>query len=181
MAVGNPVGLYEDFLGVVNAAYNNAAAYLSITFGFSVLVAIVLPVPIEVVLIAPILEQRWGYLLAVIFAMAAGKTVGAWAIFYLGLRVEGSIRRWADRYKWIDRFVEWCERFVRKTNYIGLYVLLSIPLMSDTVPLYLYSLFNEEGKALDRRAFLISNFLAAWTRAGFLVLVFLAFDTFLVR
>jgi membrane protein YqaA with SNARE-associated domain len=181
MAGGKPVGLYEDFIGLVTAAYNNPAAYLSITFGFSVLVAIILPVPIEVVLIAPILEQRWGYLLSVILAMSTGKTVGAWAIFYLGLRVEGGIRRWADRYRWIDRFVRWCERFVRKTNYIGLYVLLSIPLMSDTVPLYLYALFNEEGKALDRRAFLISNFLAAWTRAGFLVLVYLTFDIFLVR
>ena len=86
----------------------------------------------------------------------------------------------AKRYKIAGRFVRWCERFVRKTNYVGLYVLLSIPLMSDTIPIYLYSLFNEEGRAIDQRAFLVSNFLAAWTRAGFLVLVYLGFRVFLV-
>lgn len=163
------MGLYEE---IINATYGNVPVYLSITFGFSVLVAIVLPVPIELVLLAPLLGQEWGYLGAIVFAMASGKTVGAWAIFYLGVRVEDNIRRWSERYKIAARLVKWCERFVRRTNYIGLYVLLSIPLMSDTIPLYLYSLFNEEGKALDRRAFLISNFLAAWTRAGFLVLIY---------
>jgi len=142
------------------------------TYGFSILVAIVLPVPIEIVLLAPLLEQQWGYLGAIIFVMAAGKTVGAGLIFYLGVRVEDNIRRWSERYKLAARLVNWCERFVRKTNYIGLYVLLSIPLMSDTIPLYLYSLFNEEGKALNRTAFLVSNFLAAWTRAGFIVLIY---------
>jgi membrane protein DedA with SNARE-associated domain len=166
------VGLYEDFIGLVAWAYHNPVAYLPITFGFSVLVAIVLPVPIEIVLLAPLLEQQWGYLGAIILVMAAGKTVGAWLIFYLGVRVEDNIRRWSDRYKLAARLVKWCERFVRKTNYIGLYVLLSIPLMSDTIPLYLYSLFNEEGKALNRTAFLVSNFLAAWTRAGFIVLIY---------
>jgi hypothetical protein len=76
--------------------------------------------------------------------------------------------------------VKWCERFVRKTNYIGLYVLLSIPLMSDTIPLYLYSLFNEEGRALNRTAFLVANFLAAWTRAGALVLIYLFFKLIII-
>src|SRR2546430_1505830 len=54
----NPVGLYEDFIGLVAWAYHNPAAYLPITFGFSILVAIVLPVPIEIVLLAPLLEQQ---------------------------------------------------------------------------------------------------------------------------
>jgi membrane protein DedA with SNARE-associated domain len=143
-------------------------------------VAIVLPIPIEVVLLAPLLGQQWGYLGAVIFAMAAGKTVGAGMIFYLGVRVEDNIRRWSERYKIADRVVKWCERFVRKTNYIGLYVLLSIPLMSDTIPLYLYSLFNEEGRALNRTAFLVANFLAAWTRAGALVLIYLFFKLIII-
>jgi membrane protein DedA with SNARE-associated domain len=174
------MGLYEDFVALVSATYNNPAAYLSITFGFSVLVAIVLPIPIEVVLLAPLLGQQWGYLGAVIFAMAAGKTVGAGMIFYLGVRVEDNIRRWSERYKIADRVVKWCERFVRKTNYIGLYVLLSIPLMSDTIPLYLYSLFNEEGRALNRTAFLVANFLAAWTRAGALVLIYLFFKLIII-
>ena len=78
------MGLYEE---IIHATYENPAVYLSITFGFSVLVAIILPVPIELVLLLPIVAQQWGYLGIIVFFMAAGKTVGAWAIFYLGLRV----------------------------------------------------------------------------------------------
>jgi len=171
----------EDFIGFLQSTYDTPVAYLTITFAFAILVAIILPIPIEVALVFPILRQDWGYLAAVTAAMAIGKTVGAWLIFYLGLRVEGSIRHWSERYTIARRVVNWCERFVRKTNYYGLYILLSIPLMSDTIPLYIFSLFNEEGKTLNRRAFLISNFLAAWTRAGFLVFIYLAFDLFLFR
>jgi len=169
------MGILEDITNFIASVYNNPGAYLGVTLVFSVLVALVLPIPIEVVLLQPLLDPRgpqWGYLLAVVGAMAVGKTIGAWLIFFVGLRAEGGIRRWADRYKWIDRFVKWAERFVRRTNYIGVYILLSIPLMSDTVPIYLYSLFNEEGKAVSRTPFLIANFLAAWTRAGFLVLIY---------
>lgn len=172
---------WDDFARVLQATYDTPIAYLAITFVYAILVAIVLPIPIEVALVGPILQQRWSYLAGVTAAMAIGKTVGAWLIFYLGLRVEGNIRHWSERYAVARRIVNWCERFVRKTNYIGLYILLSIPLMSDTVPLYLYSLFNEEGESLNRRAFLISNFLAAWTRAGFLVFIFLAFEVFLFQ
>ncbi len=154
--------------------------YLSLTFAFSILVALILPIPIEVVLIVPIANAQWGYLGSIVLAMAAGKTVGAWLVFYLGVHVEDNIRRWSSRYRIADRFVKWCEKFVRKTNYVGLYVLLSIPLMSDTIPIYLYSLFNEEGKALDQKAFLLANFLAAWTRAGILTFLIVAFDIFLV-
>lgn len=175
------MGFLEDIVAWIAAAYNTPAVYLSMTFFFSILVAIILPIPIEVVLIAPLVGHQWGYLGSIVTAMAAGKTVGAYLVFRLGVRVEDNIRRWASKYRVADRFVKWCEIFVRKTNYVGLYVLLSIPLMSDTIPIYLYSLFNEEGKALDWRAFLVSNFLAAWTRAGILAFIFLAFDVFLVR
>ncbi|OGS49526.1 MAG: hypothetical protein A3K65_04610 [Euryarchaeota archaeon RBG_16_68_12] len=171
----------DDIINFISATYHTPALYLSLTFGFSILVAIILPLPIELVLFAPIINQEWGYLGSIVLAMAAGKTVGAWLVYYFGVRVEDNIRRWSTRYRTAERFVKWCEKFVRKTNYVGLYALLSIPLMSDTIPLYLYSLFNEEGKALDWRAFLISNFLAAWTRAGILAFVFLAFNVILVR
>ncbi len=178
-AGGSAVNL-QDIIDFITGTYNTPAAYLTLTFTFSVLVAVILPIPIEVVLVGPILGKQWAYLASVVFAMAAGKTVGAWLIFYLGVRVEDNIRRWSEKYRIAKRFVTWCEKFVRKTNYIGLYILLSIPLMSDTIPIYLYSLFNEEGKAMDRRAFLVANFLAAWTRAGILTFLIVAFDVFLI-
>src|SRR5438876_905920 len=58
--------------------------------------------------------------------------------------------------------------FRAPAGYAGLYLLLSIPLMSDTIPIYVYSLFNQEGKALERNMFLIANFLAALNRVAIL-------------
>ena len=60
------------------------------------------------------------------------------------------------------------EKLVRRTGYAGLYLLLSVPLMSDTIPIYLYSIFNQEGKALERNLFLIANFTAALNRVAIL-------------
>ena len=44
--------------------------------------------------------------------------------------------------------------------------------MSDTIPIYVYSLFNAEGKALERNMFLIANFLAALNRVAILGVAF---------
>src|SRR5207247_11408522 len=118
-------------------------------------------------------------LLTVCSARQPGEAAGLGLLFSPVRRVEAGLRSWSQRYRSIGRLVAGCERFVRKTNYVGVYVLLSIPVMSDTIPIYLYALFNEEGKALNRTAFLVANFLAAWTRAGFVVFAFLVLNVFL--
>ncbi len=163
-----------DLVSFLQQAFDNPAVYLLATFGYAVLVAIVLPIPIEIALFPPLLDRRFGLFAEVALAVAAGKMVGAWLIFRLGLHVEDNIRFWSDRYTWARRAVSGLGKFVEKTGYIGLYVLLSIPLMSDTVPIYLYSLFNKEGKFLAERTFLLSNFLAALNRSAIVVLLFLA-------
>ncbi len=161
-----------DLLQLLTDAYNTPWLYLLIAFGYAILVAIVLPIPIELALLLPILQGRWGYLTGVALAIAAGKTVGAWLIFALGLNVEGSVRKWSDHWRFAKWFVAKAEKFVAKTKYTGLYVLLSVPLMSDTIPIYLYSVFNKEGKALERNMFLIANFLAALNRVAILATAF---------
>ena len=162
----------SPLVDLLNNLYNNPLAYMVVVFLYAVAVAIILPIPIEAVLILPLIEQRWGYITGITIALATGKTVGAWLIFALGLKVEGSIRSWSDRWRFAAWFVGKAERFVAKTGVTGLYVLLSIPLMSDTVPIYVYSLFNPEGKALERNMFLIANFLAALNRVAILVMFF---------
>ena len=72
------------------------------------------------------------------------------------------------------------ERFVRVTGVLGLFVLLSVPFMSDTAVLYLYALFNEEGKALDRRQFIASNFLAGISRVALFFLLALTIFPWLI-
>ena len=155
-------------LGALTEAYDTPWLYLLIAFVYAILVAVVLPIPIELALLPPLVDGRWGYLTGAALAIAAGKTVGAWLIFVFGLNLEGSVRKWSDRWRLAAWVVAKAERFVGKTGYSGVYLLLSIPLMSDTIPIYVYSLFNKEGKSLKQKMFLIANFLAALNRVAIL-------------
>jgi len=168
--VADPLTPLVDFLTTL---YNNPLAYMVVVFFYAVAVAIILPIPIEVALLLPLAFNQWDYITGITLALATGKTVGAWLIFVLGLRVEGPIRAWSTRWRFAAWFVQKAEKFVAKTGMAGLYVLLSIPLMSDTIPIYLYSFFNPEGQAFERNMFLISNFLAALNRVAILVVLFL--------
>ena len=86
-----------DLLGVLTEAYNTPWLYMLIAFVYAILVAVILPIPIEIALLPPLLEDRWGYLAGTAIAIAAGKTIGAWLIFWFGLNLEGSVRKWSDR------------------------------------------------------------------------------------
>ncbi len=165
--------IWTEILNALLGAYANPAIFLPLVCVYAILIAVVLPIPIELSLVAPILDQQWGYLVGIALALAAGKTIGAWLIFVLGVRVENSIRWWSERWRVAKWFVDKADLFVQKTGYLGLYFLLSIPLMSDTIPIYLYSLFNKEGKSLERNVFLLSNFFAALNRVAILAGLFL--------
>lgn len=102
--------------------------------------------------------------------LGLGKAVGAGAIFLIGLRVEDNIRHYAARYRIAGQAVGYIVRFVRATRWIGLFVLLSIPFFPDTVPVYLYSLFNKQGQLIHFHVFLGVNFLAGIAR-GYLFLL----------
>lgn len=153
--------------------YNNPLAFMIVVFVYAIAVAVILPIPIEAALLLPLADQRWGYIAGITISLAAGKTVGAWLVFVLGLHVEGPIRSWSTRWRFAAWFVSKAEKFVAKTGITGLYILLSIPLMSDTIPIYLYSLFNPEGSRLDQNMYLVANFLAALNRVAILVVFFL--------
>jgi hypothetical protein len=174
------MGVIEDLAGFLQAVQDNPFVFLPLTFLYAVAVAVILPFPIELVLLLPLARQQYGYLGVLALVLASGKTVGAWLIFVLGLNLEGKIRGWSERWRVAALLVRKAEAFVRKTKYVGLYLLLSVPLMSDTIPLYVYSLFNEEGRALRRDMYLAANFLAALNRTALLVVIFLLTDTFLI-
>ena len=161
-----------DIINFLLAAYDTPLIFLPLVFFYAVAIAVILPVPIELSLLLPIANHQWGYLVSIALALAAGKTVGAWLVFVLGIRVEDNIRRWSERWKLAGRGVLALERFVGRTRTLGLYVILSIPLMPDTITLYLYSLFNKEGQALERNLFLAANFSAAINRVLILVALF---------
>ena len=165
--------VWTDFINLLLNAYGNPYIFLPLVFVYAILIALILPIPIELSLVAPVVNHQWDYLVGISLALAAGKTVGAWLIFVLGVRVENSIRWWSARWRFAKWFVDKADLFVQKTGYLGLYLLLSIPLMSDTIPIYLYSLFNKEGKALERNLFLGANFFAAINRVLVLVVLYL--------
>ena len=170
---GAVADVWTDFINFLLNGYGNPYVFLPLVFVYAILIALILPIPIELSLIAPIVNREWGYLAAIALALAAGKTVGAWLIFVLGVRVENTIRWWSEKWRFAKWFVEKADLFVQKTGYLGLYLLLSIPLMSDTIPIYLYSLFNKEGKSLERNLFLGANFFAAINRVAILAGLFL--------
>ena len=103
----------------------------------------------------------------------AGKATGSVLVFYIGTRVEVTVRRW-QRWNWFSWLVEKSELLVEKAGYVGLYILLSIPGMVDTIPIYIFSVFNREGKVLELKYFALVNFLGGITRA-FLLFVLLEF------
>jgi len=151
---------------IIRSFLGNPVVFFLLAFGLSVLIAIILPIPVELFLVIPFEEGSATLMAVALVAVAFGKAVGAWLVFLLGLKVEGAIYKWSARAEWIAKVVDALGRFVRRTGAIGLYILLSIPLMSDTAVLYFYALFNKEGKAIDERLFIASNFLAGVNRVA---------------
>ena len=170
-----------DLIALLSDAIRNPVVYFLLVFVYAILIAIILPIPIETALLLPLEQGSLTLFTVALFAVALGKAVGAWIVFLLGLKVEGAITKWSTRFKTVARIVTLMERFVRWSGTIGLYTLLSIPLMSDTLPIYFYALFNKEGKALDQRQFILSNFLAGFNRVALLFLLALTLWPGLIR
>lgn len=152
----------EFLQGILQGYVGQPALYVVILFTYSILTALFLPFPVEIALIVRP-EDLPHYFVAIVLGL--GKMVGAGAIFLIGLRVEDNIRYYAARYRLAGKAVGYITRFVRTTRWIGLLILLSIPFFPDTVPIYLYSLFNKQGQLIQFHVFLIVNFLAGIARA----------------
>jgi membrane protein YqaA with SNARE-associated domain len=146
--------------------------FLPLLFIYSILVAVVLPTPVEVALI-PLIAEPALYSIAAL-TMGAGKAAGSWIIFLMGVKVDRLIESASARSLVMKKLVNFCVWFVSKTSYIGLFLLLTLPFMSDTVPLYVYSLFNHEGEILSARYFIFTNFLAGVNRALILLIALIA-------
>ena len=145
IAVFSPFGILETIQSVVE----NATGWVGLAFiaVYSFLIAFVLPLPSEVVLVAPlnlpIPEIGEGAL--VILISAFGKTLGSLVAFRVGDASSGPIVDWLQN-AGVD-VVEWSERRVvsllREYGYIGLAVLLTIPFFPDTVSIYAFSVLEE--------------------------------------
>lgn len=155
------------FMGFLESLANSPVEYAIVLYFYSIATAVLLPIPVELGLfLAPSLG-----ILTKSLIVAAGKATGCILVFYLGLKVEKRIRQWSEHVFFIGWFVKSMEWFVSKTRYWGLYLLMSIPFMPDTITIYLYSVFNKD-EIITPNYFVIVNFLATINRC--MIVIFLA-------
>ncbi len=76
---------------------------------------------------------------------------------------------------WIKWIMRHSENLVRRYGYPAMFVIMAIPGMIDTVPLYIFSILNKEGTLMTLRGFVITNIAAGITRAALIWLIFYAF------
>ena len=141
-------------------------AYSVVLFFYAILAAIVLPIPVEVGLL---LSPHTPVILLVVI-LGLGKMVGSILVFYLGLGIGDKIEAWTARWPGFGLLVTKSEWLVKKLNYLGLYIILSVPLMTDTVPLYIFSILNKNG-VFSVQMFAFVNLCAGITRGSILLIL----------
>lgn len=160
--------LISELMNFLTQISANPLEYSIVLYVYSILAAIILPIPVEFGLF---LSASVSIVIKALI-LGAGKATGSILVFYLGVKVEGPVHSLSRRFRWFKWLVDKMEWLVNKLSYVGLYIILSIPLMVDTVPVYLFSIFNHEGKSLQLRYFALANFLAGFTRAMIVFAVF---------
>ncbi|HEV8361444.1 MAG TPA: hypothetical protein VGR28_13425 [Candidatus Thermoplasmatota archaeon] len=130
--------LVEAWAPASRAAWD--AAWILALVSFLAAIAVPLPGATTGVLLAlrhdPTL-LAWG-----IGGAAAGGTVGAAVVFYVGGALRRSLERRAHRSAWARRVVAWGEHVARHRSYPGIAALLSVPLVPRPPVLYLGSVLN---------------------------------------
>lgn len=124
---------------------------LLIIAAYSFLIAIVLPLPSEIVLVAPLnlgLPESVEFALIVLVS-GIGKAAGSVVAFRLGHEAKRQSGPVIDRLR-DSRFdiVEWSERrtvqLAQEYGYIGLALALSVPFFPDTLSIYAFTVLEED-------------------------------------
>jgi len=156
-----------DLMLFLQGLSHDPVVYSIVFFLYAVAATTFLPIPVEFGLFyspeTPIIVKA--------LLLGAGKAVGSVLVFALGDRIGGRTERLFSRNRFLRGFMNRMHRFIDRTRYLGLYLILSTPIMVDTVPLYLFSLFNQKG-LMDIRWFALTNFFAGITRASIAYAVF---------
>lgn len=128
---------------------------------YCIAAAVALPIPVEAGLLSA--GGFWEMLLMAAI-MGTGKAIGGGIVYRLGLRFEGDIE-WFKRFKWFRNGQRALTKLLKHHGYAAMYVILSIPFMVDTLPLYAFSLLNHDGEVFEEMWFGSTNFLAGFSRA----------------
>ena len=158
-----------DIIDVLLNSMGNPLTYSFIFFIYVILTALFLPIPVEVGLFNPFINPA--LLLGI---LALGKGTGAFFVFIIGSNIRKKIKKISFGTPFLKKIITYCEKFVKKYGYIGLFIIMSIPLMIDSVSLYLFTLLNSEenGKtSLVKSKFVLINIFAGAIR-GAIILAF---------
>jgi len=145
-------GLATGLTEWLRAAVETAVGWpgLVVVAVYSFLIAVVLPLPSELVLAAP-LELGVGpttQFVLVVLVSASAKAAGSLVAFHIGqgAKQSGPVLRALER----SRFdvVEWSQRravaLARRWGYLGLALLLSVPFFPDTVSIYAFAILERD-------------------------------------
>ncbi|HMA83297.1 MAG TPA: hypothetical protein VKP59_03620 [Candidatus Thermoplasmatota archaeon] len=168
-----------DLIEILTQSYQNPIIYSFLFFIYTILAAVILPIPVEIGLFNPNVHP-----VLLISILAIGKGVGAGIVFIIGAKIRSLLKTMNSSGPVTKKILTYCEAFVIKYGNIGLFIIMSIPLMIDSVSLYLFSLLNpkeESGKyALAQQRFIIINIGAGIVRGSIIMIVFWLFQVRLV-
>ncbi|XGI83786.1 YqaA family protein [Halorutilales archaeon Cl-col2-1] len=119
---------------------------------YSFLIAVILPMPSEVVL-APVNTLDIGFgevgtLVAIMLVSGVGKAGGSVAALHLGIqaRESGPVTRFFQKRGYDP--VEWSHKksveVAKKWGYIGMALLLSVPFFPDTISIYAFAVLEDD-------------------------------------
>jgi membrane protein YqaA with SNARE-associated domain len=138
--------------GGLEGAVESATGWpgLVVILAYSFLIAFLLPLPSEVVLLAPLNLglPLWANLTLITLVSGVGKAGGSVFAFHIGQEAKeaGPVIRWLRR----SRFdvVEWSENktveLARRFGYVGLAGALCVPGFPDTLSIYAFSVLEED-------------------------------------
>ncbi len=141
--------------------------YSVVFFIYIIAATLFLPVPVELLLF---LSPATPFVFKAIL-LGVGKAVGSIIVFYIGMNVEKPINTLTQKWGFFRMVVNFSKWLVDKLGYLGLYIILSVPIMVDTVPVYLFSIFRKDRCDRDLRLFALTNLAAGITRAGIVYFV----------
>jgi len=151
-----------DSINILFNLFENPLMYSIIFLIYVILAAVILPIPVEIGLFNPNINP-----ILLILIMGIGKGIGSIIVFKIGLKLRKEIKKRVMGTSLTIKIIKYCEGFVKKYGYIGLFIIMSIPLMIDSVTLYLFSILNPRRKS-GKQALLLSRFVVINIAAGVL-------------
>lgn len=160
-----------DLTEILLNAIEDPISYSIIFLVYVILAAIILPIPVEIGLFNPHINP-----ILLITILAIGKGIGAFIVFNISKKLRKKIKKITVGKNWkiTKKIISKLENFVKKYGHYGLFIIMSIPLMVDSITLYLFSLLNptDEKTILTSTKFVIINVAAGAIRGIVILSIF---------